>query len=390
VISAACDDPDLALLPPDPKPPEEVQVMRELRWLLRVAPPVAAVVALVALGVASIRATATGCGLPAAAAATPNAAAFAISPSLDASGTLAGERLQVSTAGRETLRLDLPPESFAGGPFGAAILVGADDGRRSTLRAVDATSGCAWSIGTERDVIRRATIDRSGLNDYEFRVERVTRADLGVWRRPLAGGAPVRVLEPLPADDRYGVTFSTELSWSVEGDTLVVQSCGLTNCRTRLLDVASGAVRTVETEDQGEVIGLAGGEMITYGACRGVPCSIAAIDPSTAERTTLVEAANAASIVATAGGPRLVAETGADADRALVLIDPASAASKSVPADIHGWRLVPSQPRAGGAVSVPPGRALLSRDGRAPYPGDAAEVIDVQDGATLNLAEVTR
>jgi len=369
--------------------------MRELRWLLRVAPPFAALAAVVALGSGSLRATAVaaGCGperpLVPATQASP-AGAFVISPLLDGSGTLAGQRLELGTARLIASRLALPAESFAAGPFGHAILVGADDGRRSTLRAVEATTGCAWPLATETDVIRRATIDSAAGNVYEFRVDRATRADLGVWRRPLGGGDAARVLAPLPADDRYGPTFSTELSWSAEGDVLVVQSCGISSCRTRLLDIATAAVRTLESADQGEVIGLAAGRLITFGACRGLPCNIASVDAVTGERTTLAPAARAARLVTTSHGPRLLAEVGTDDERALVVVDPASAASAPLPADIHDWHLVPSAPRADGALGVPPGWALLTRDGQAITPGDTAQLLRVDDGSTVGLTEVTR
>ena len=52
-------------------------------------------------------------------------------------------------------------------------------------------------VATETDVVRRATIDARTGDLYEFRVDRATRADLGVWREPLAGGATVRVVPPL-------------------------------------------------------------------------------------------------------------------------------------------------------------------------------------------------
>jgi hypothetical protein len=373
--------------------------MRELRWLLRLAPPFAALSAVIALGSASLRASAVvapaGCAGPQTLASASTQAAggapgFVISPLLDGGGTLAGQRVEIGPAASAPLRLELPPESFAAGPFGRAILVGADDGRRSALRGFDATSGCAWPLATETDVIRRATMDASTGNVYEFRVDRGTRADLGVWRRPLAGGPPTQVLAPLPPDDRYGPTFSTELSWSAEGDVLVAQSCGMRICRTRLLDIAGGTVRSIETADQGEVIGLARGRLITYSACRGLPCPIASIDTTTREVTKVVPAAGAGRMVATTAGEQVLAEVGADDERALVLVDPATATSVAVPANVRGWHLVPSASRADGALDAPPGWALLTRDGRAPGPGDPAELINVDDGATLNLTEVTR
>jgi hypothetical protein len=161
-------------------------------------------------------------------------------------------------------------------------------------------------------------------------------------------------------------------------------------CRTRLLDIAGGTVRTIETPDQGEVIGLAAGRLITYGACRGLPCPIASIDTTTGETTPLVAAAGAGRMVAAAAGPRVLAEAGADDERALVLVDAATGTSVAVPASTRGWHLVPAASRADGAVAVPPGWALLTRDGRVPGPSDAAELLHVDDGATLDLTEVTR
>ena len=369
--------------------------MRELRWLRRVAPPFAALVAVAVLGGASLRASAAAsdclaAGKLTAAAQVSPTGGFAITPLLDAGGTLAGQRVELGSASRATSRLDLPPESFAAGPFGRAILVGTDDGRRSVLRAFDAASGCAWSLATETDVIRRATINPSTANIYEFRVDRTTRADLGVWRRPLSGGPAARVLAPLPADDRYGPTFSTELSWSAEGDVLVAQSCGMTSCRTRLLDIAAATVRTVETPDQGEVIGLAAGRLITYGACRGLPCPIASVDAKTGEARTLIPAAGVGRILATAAGPRLLAEIGTDDERALLLVDPASAAAVSVAANVAGWHLVPSAARADGARGLPQGWAVLTREGRAPRPGEPAQLLRIDDASTLDLTEATR
>jgi hypothetical protein len=368
--------------------------MRELRWLLGVAPPFAALVGVVVLGGASLQASAAAsdclAGKLAATAQVSPTGGFVITPLLDASGTLAGQRVELGSARRATSRLELPPESFAAGPFGRAILIGSDDGRRSVLRAFDTATGCAWSLATETDVIRRATIDPAAGNVYEFRVDRATRGELGVWRRPLGGAPAALALAPLPADDRYGPTFSTELSWSAEGDVLVVQSCGMSICRTRLLDVAAGTARLVETADQGEVIGVVAGRLITYGACRGLPCPIASIDATTGEATNLVPAAGAGRMVATVSGPRVLAETGTADERELVLVDPASAISTELTGDFHGWHLVPSVARADGAVALPPGWAVLTREGRAPRAGEPAELLRVDDAATFDFTEVTR
>jgi hypothetical protein len=327
---------------------------------------------------------------PASPSAATGGATFVIEPVVDADGVLTGQRVELGTATAVTATLELPPESFAAGPFGQVVLAGSDDGSTSAVRAFDASTGCSWSVATETDVIRRATVDPSAGAVYEFRVDRETRADLGVWREPLAGGIAVRVIPPLALDDRYDPTFSTELAWSEEGDVLVVQSCGSTSCRTRLLDPATGRLQSVETADQGEVIGLAAGRLVTYAACRGLPCPIVAVKVATGETSTLSEAAGLARFVETAAGPRLLHETGSGDERALLLVEPASGDSYPISGAGSAWRVVPPAARAGGATSVPRAWAVLSGDGRAAGPGDAAELLRLDDGTTLPLTEVTR
>ena len=105
----------------------------------------------------------------------------------------ARQRLVVGRLGETlTQTLDLPAESFAAGPFGRIVLTGSDDGSTSRLELVDVAGGCSWLVATERDVIRRATIDPAGATIYEMRVDRATRADLGIWRRGLDAAAPRR------------------------------------------------------------------------------------------------------------------------------------------------------------------------------------------------------
>ncbi len=84
-----------------------------------------------------------------------------LAPVLDGAGTLASQRLTIGI-GPDEHRLDLPPESFAGGPFGHIVIVGADDGQRSRLPAIDVVAGCAWDVADEAAVVRRATISPDG------------------------------------------------------------------------------------------------------------------------------------------------------------------------------------------------------------------------------------
>ena len=147
-------------------------------------------------------------------------------------------------------RLDLEPESFVTGPSGGIVLTGSDDGRRSRLSLIDVAAGCAWSLGSSTDVIRNGVLAADGGSIVESRVDRRTRADLGVWRRPLDGSSPARLLPPIAADDRFGPTWLTELAWGDDGSTLVVGSCGETACRYRLLP-DTGAVMTIADPDVG-------------------------------------------------------------------------------------------------------------------------------------------
>jgi hypothetical protein len=313
---------------------------------------------------------------------------FRLQPRLDTALALAGQQLEIGWHGGASRLLDLPPESFAAGPFGRLVLVGADDGRRSTLRALDGADPCDWLLATEQHVIRRATIDPLGNSLYEFRVDRFSRADLGVWRRPLSGGASVRVVPPLPADDHYGPTFSTELSWSDRGDQLAVQSCGFTRCRTRLLHLASGAVRSVLGEDQGPLLGVAGGKLVGYGTCRGLPCRVRAIDLDSGSDVTLVEAAGVAGLVATEAGPAVAYEAG-NGDAELVAVDVATGVARPVATLAPGLRLVTDWDASSTRERLPHGWALLSSADGSSRADARSVLVRLADGTTVGLAEVT-
>src|SRR3954453_11069279 len=82
-----------------------------------------------------------------------------LAPRLDASGALAGQRLQVGRDGVAVGATDLGAESAASGPVNGAILVAEDDGAASTVRLVASSSGCGASIFTTRDVVRSAILD---------------------------------------------------------------------------------------------------------------------------------------------------------------------------------------------------------------------------------------
>jgi hypothetical protein len=315
-------------------------------------------------------------------------------PRLDRAGALAGQRLAVGLDGDRFSRImDLPPESFAAGPFGRIILVGTDDGATSRLRAIDVAGACAWDIGAESDVIRRATIDPAGTSIYEMRVDRATRDDLGVWSRPLDGSLPAApFLEPIAVDERFGPTFTTEFAWELSGAALAVQSCGEVACRTRVVDPAGGSPRAVEEPDLGALVGLDGDRLVTYAACPGLPCPIVSTDLASGARTVLADQAAIAAIVATSDGPRLVHETFDGPTIALRSVALDGSQARGLGAIPEGLRLHATPEIAGTSTRNPSGWVLLSPEGRLPDtgPNTRTQLRHVTDGTTVQLDEVAR
>lgn len=304
---------------------------------------------------------------------------FSLDPDLDGQGWLAGIRLSLGDLlGRTRHWLELPPESFASGPVGARLLVGDDDGSRSRLRMLDVAGSCAVEVGREASVIRSAIQSPDGRVAWEHRVNRVTRADEGVWARRLDGSLAVRVAPGLPPDDRFGPTFTTELESTADG-RLTIASCGELRCRVRLLDPASG--RIAQADGTGRAIGTNGDQLIAYAPCHGYPCRIESIDLGSGRRTTLADAAGTASL----GGPddrMLVFETApgllATLDLQTLELDRLSGEGR-VPVGRGSW--------ATSGASVRLGAVLLAPDGHLVDPGDARQL----DPSTLDrrpLAEV--
>ena len=388
--------------------------MVESRWLRWIGPGFAAlgavaIVAATTLGAGTRPWTPEGCAGPvadlvsAASAPAPEALPglrgepwYRLDPLVDGGGALRGQQLTLGLDGDRNARsLNLSNESFAAGPFGRLVIAGSDDGAASRLRAIDVGRGCAWSIGSESVVIRRATIDPTGRFAYEVRVDRATRADLGVWRRALdsSGSAPAqRVLEPIADDVRFGRTFSTEFTWDVAGERLAVQSCGETACRTRVIAPDGSQARSLEMPDLGLLVGLDGDSAVTYEACRGLPCPIVSTDLRTGDRTVLAPAAGLAVLVATPNGIRLVHETGAGTGSALraVALDAATADNLG-PLPV-GLRLEPAPVRADAATRLPPGWVVLAPDGRLPTDAtsDRPQLRHVPDGSTVPFDEAVR
>jgi hypothetical protein len=209
---------------------------------------------------------------------------------LDAAGSLTGHRLHLVTPGGLSEEIDLPVESAVAAPLGS-LLVYAEapaDGP-SEVHGLDVESGCDTRLTTAPQVVRSAVIDPAGNALYVHSVSRITRHDLGVARLDLASGRMDQAVPPLPASAEFGPTFGTELRWSAGAELLLVQSCGFSSCRSRVLDIASGRLATYDRPGQGEFIGLTKRHLLTYADCAGVPCPVISTDLDTGIVSTLAD-----------------------------------------------------------------------------------------------------
>lgn len=318
------------------------------------------------------------------------AAWYRLDPLLDQAGGLAGQRLEAGLLGGPAgLRLDLDAESFAAGPSGGRLVVGTDDGRRSLVRLVDVAAACADLAHDGPGLIRRAVLSPDGRSLVEFRLDRRQRADGGIWRRPLDGGPPSRLAEPLPSNERLGLIFSTELAWGADG-LLVVASCGESACLTRIVDPASGEVVTVDDPHVGEPIGLGDRRLVAWAGCPALPCPIVARDLATGRTTTIARLAGLATVRSDAAGRTLlVFEDHAARRIAVVDLDGRPVTTLARPAT--SARLVASGGRAQAGVELPAGWFALGRDGRAGgRRADDATFVRIADGRRVPATEVSR
>jgi hypothetical protein len=305
-------------------------------------------------------------------------------------GVNIGQRLSVGAPGTPARTLELPPESFAAGPFGGTVLVGSDDGAVSRRALIDIASGCAWSLGRSADVVRRATMTPGGSSIVEFRVDRRTRADLGVWRRSLApDGGEERILPPIEPDPRFGPTWLTELSWSDDGSLLAVESCGEVACRVRWLDPDSGVGGRIGDPTLGELVGLTRDRLVARAACRGLPCPIRDVSLRTGATHTLVRSAGQA-VLGRGVDRRMEIVYEPDAlGTTLRSIGVDGTRDRPIAGDLGGRRVVAGPAWASGHLALPADWLALGPDGRLPPDGPThAAFRRIADGRPVVLQEV--
>jgi len=246
---------------------------------------------------------------------TAGAAARAIarhlgsSPSItqrfDASGAFIGRTVTVPA---HVSALSLPTESFVGQPNGDALIYTTSAAGKSEVHLVDLASGCDALIARPPGTVRSAILSPDGSALYVHSVSYPNRTDAGVARYVLDGSAPQQALAAITDDARFGLTFGTQLGWSSDEATLSVQSCGIDSCRTRLLDLGTGAITTFDDDGQGPIIGVTAQHLITFAACDGLPCPVLSIDRETGTTSGIADeawsatlAGNAVRITAAAG-----------------------------------------------------------------------------------------
>lgn len=374
--------------------------MVEARWVRRLGPGIATLGAIVVVAATTLGAN-TRSWSPPPCAGPPGAPAledrdgrgawFLEAPVL-VDGSRQGTALTVGRDGAPTRVVRLDREAFAAGPFGDRILFGSDDGRTSSLAILDAASGCAWSIASSSDVIRRATLAPDGRTIYEMRVARSTRADRGIWRRSIDGTAPpVRVLAPLPTDDRFGRTFATEFTWSVDGQRLAVRSCGERSCRIRVLDPGTGRHQLLADPSLGDIVGLTSDRVVIRAACAGLPCPVLAVPVDGGDPVLLEDAAGIATLTARPDGTEVIVMEVGHGERSLRTssLDGTTVSDLGPLAD--GDRLVPLGAVADGRDALPPGWVAIAREGSDGF--NSMPRIDarhIPDGQTVALDEVPR
>ena len=321
-------------------------------------------------------------GVPVARGGTPSGgvAWYRLDPQLDGTGTLVGQRLVAGVGSAAPVSLDLPAESFASGPAGGAVLVGDDDGSRSRLRWLDVGRGCWRGVAVETAVIRSAVAAPDGTATWEHRVDRRTRADLGVWRRAPGeegAGSATRVLAGLPEDPATGPTFATDLAVAADG-RLVASSCGQLACRTRVLDPRSGAVASAA--GTGPALGVSGRALVAMGPCSALPCGVVTRD--------LVTGTSA--LLATGDGPGVL---GGPGDGFVVVPFAGRIAVAAVGGAAGGSLALDMAPILRGSTAtsgaeVAPGTVVLAPGGRIADPASARR-LDPQTGIVTQLLEVT-
>ena len=241
----------------------------------------------------------------------------------DSQGSLTGWTVTIGAPNARSMSMDLPPASFISGPNQGNLLATVEDGTQSTVRVIDTAARCSRSLRITGSIARRAVFMPDGGTALVHLLERGTRVDLGIWRVPLDGSRPSRLIAPptSAALRTSGISrvWSTDLRLSADGSRLAVQSCDPDSCLTRVLDLATGVVVTTIGGEHGSVIGILGQVLITRAACPGLPCDILGWDLRTGQSKTIATGTSGAAV--TPDGRVVAIRRRADGTAAAALVD---------------------------------------------------------------------
>jgi hypothetical protein len=364
--------------------------MRKRRWWVLVGPPLllAAAVGFALIGRGEAVASRGGT-LPRFTACSSTAAAkghgaepgtwWKTSDVLDASGRLIRRLLFVGKGHAASGRIDLGVESAVSGPVDGVVVLASDDGARSLVRLVSVAGQCEVVIEDRADVVRTALLDTQG-SVFVHVVARDTREDLGTFRiSPTADGhwRPELVTPPLAGAlaDEVGLVYGTGLKLDRDGRHLAVQSCTDLACLTRIFDLANpaGAPVILRGPDHGPMLGFAGSDLVTWGACLGYPCPVFAWNTASGGHRQL--SGQATSVAITANGRRLVIVEGGATGSRTIEVDTASGRSTPLRGLPAGLRAFGDGPGAMEGLEVAADEVAMGLAGGDPLalrPDDAA------------------
>lgn len=303
---------------------------------------------------------------------------------LDPAGTLVGRQVFVGRDGAATAVADLAAESAVSGPVGGIVVVTTDDGSGSEIRLLSFRDACSWVAHRSPSVVRSAILDPADGALFLHLLDRATRADRGIWK--LADAAtdaePVLVAPPLDAGSRagasVGLVWSTELRLDARGSSLAVQSCGDGGCLIRIVDLddVTAPPLVVGGPGQGDLLGFAGDELVTWSRCPGLPCSIVSWDPTTGGGRILVDEARSAGL--TGDGRRLVAAVASGPGAGVLEVDPATGAGRPLPGLAEGLEPLPGGRAASAGLEIALDEIVIGSpvsDPRAFRPDGPPEVV---------------
>lgn len=231
---------------------------------------------------------------------------------LSGAGEMTGRRLNLKTSAGVPVGVTLPSESFVAPATGNVVVYGMSSAATgSEVHAVDLATGCDIVLAKPAGVVRSAKLDPRGTSLFVHAVTAAGRRDAGVTRHDLATGATSLAVPALPASDHFGPTFGTELRWSLDGRSLAVQSCGISLCRTRILDTTTGVVETADEPGHGPLVGLTARTLFVFEDLHGLPSALLSIDRHSGLLTRVHEEVFDASLAQAGSNAVLTIETAA-------------------------------------------------------------------------------